>query len=192
MKKLSKEKRQQLILIALAAVGIMGGLWYFLIGAQREKQAEVASKIAAVQSEVNKMAKVKRDAGQVEASLNESTAKLDAIETTMPSGDVYSLLVRRLKQFNAPSYRVDIPQFGLPVLGEVPVLPDFPYHQASVTVVGTAFYWDLGRFISDFENQFPYSRIQNLSLDPGGAGANPDDREKLTFHMEIVTLVKPT
>ncbi len=188
MKKLSKEKRNQLVLIAIGTVGIMASLWWFLISFQQSKQAEIAHKINGVQQEIEKTKKVVREADQVRAALKEATDKLSAIENTMPSGDLYSLLVSRLKQFNAPSFRVEIPQFGLPVVGEVP-LPDFPYHQATVSVTGVAYYWDLGRFISEFENKFPYSRIQNLTMEPGG-GATPDEREKLSFHFDIVTLVK--
>jgi hypothetical protein len=40
-----------------------------------------------------------------------------------------------------------------------------------------------------FENHFPYMRIQNLTLEPGD-GTTSEERERLKFHMEIVTLVK--
>jgi len=190
MKKLSKDKRNQLILIAMGTVGVMAGLWYFLISFQESKQAEIAKKIAGVQQEIQKTTKGVREADQVRAAFKESTDRLTAIEDTMPSGDLYSLLVSRLKQFNVPSFHVDIPQFGLPSVGEVP-MPEFPYHQATVSITGVAYYWDLGKFIAEFENKFPYSRIQNISLDPGG-GATSDEREKLTFHFDIVTLVKTT
>jgi len=190
MKKLSKEKRNQLVLIGIAAVGVMGCIWYFLISFQQTKQAEIAKKITALQQQIDKTIRVVREAGQVQAEYKDATARLASIEEGMPSGDLYSLLVSRLKQFNVPSFHVDIPQFGLPSVSEVP-MPDFPYHQATVSISGVAYYWDLGKFIAEFENKFPYSRIQNLSLDPGG-GATPEEREKLTFHFDIVTLVKTT
>ena len=40
------------------------------------------------------------------------------------------------------------------------------------------------------ENQFPHARILNLDLDLN-TGASTGEREKLSFKMEIVTLVKP-
>ena len=75
-----------------------------------------------------------------------------------------------------------------PSTGEMPMIPSFPYKQASVQVQGSAYYYDLGKFLADFENHFPYMRLQNLVLEPGGGG---EDREKLSFHMDIITLVKP-
>ena len=59
---------------------------------------------------------------------------------------------------------------------------------------------------ADFENAFPYIRVQNLTLDPAtavdllasGDSRDPRDglqpreaREKLTFKMELLTLVRP-
>jgi hypothetical protein len=84
-------------------------------------------------------------------------------------------------------------------LGDVDLLPHFPYKQLKITVSGTAFYHDLGKFIADFENAFPHMRVVNLALEPatGGnspasatSGASPGVNEKLSFKMDIVTLVK--
>jgi hypothetical protein len=186
MNKLSKEKRNQLILVGLGTLAIMGGLWFGLIDYQRGKLKEVSRKSADLQKEIDKTQKVVRDAGQVDAALKESTAKLSVIEATMPAGDLFSWTVSRLKQFNVPSYKVNMPQIGLPVVGEVAMFPGFPYHQVNVAVGGTAYYYDIGKFLADFENKFPYARIQNLSLEPGGG----EEKEQLSFRMEILTLVK--
>jgi hypothetical protein len=186
MKKLTKEKRNQLILVAMGTVAVMSGIWFGLISFQRGKLQEVARKSADLQKEIDKTQKVVRDAGQVEAALLASSNKLSVIETTMPAGDLFSWVVSRIKQFNVPAYKVSMPQIGLPVVGEVPMFSNYPYHQATVAVGGTAFYYDIGKFIADFENHFPYARIQNLSLEPGGG----EEKEQLTFRMELVTLVK--
>ena len=45
--------------------------------------------------------------------------------------------------------------------------------------------------VADFENQFPYLRVLNLSLEPSSAAAG-NDREKLSFKMEVAALVKPS
>ncbi|SRR5581483_5160222 len=191
MNKLSKDKRNQLILIALATVMVISMLWFGLIRYQKAKLADVARKINSTQQEIEKDQKVARGAAQIEVSLKEANHKLAAIEDTMPSGDLFYWFISHIKQFNAPSYKVDMPQFGLPSVAEVPMFPNFPYHQVSISVGGTAYYYDIGKFLSDFENHFPYGRLQNLSLEPVGGGT-PDDKEKLAFHMEIVVLLKPS
>ena len=107
----------------------------------------------------------------------------------MPSGDLFSWTVSSLKQFNTPSYKVDMPQIGSPDVGSVHAFPDFPYNQAIVAVSGSAYYYEFGKFLADLENHFPYLRVQNLILEPG-YGTTAEEREKLNFHMDIVTLVK--
>ena len=74
---------------------------------------------------------------------------------------------------------------------DVNLLPDFPYKQATFTVAGTARFHDFGRFLADFENEFPHVRVVNLSLD-ANTPAGGEDAETLNFKMEIVTLIKPT
>jgi len=191
MNKLSKEKRSQLILVALLAVGAMAGLWFCLISYQQGRLQVAARQIKDTQKEIEKTQKVVREAGLIDAELKETAQKLAAVELDMPSGDLYSWFISRFKQFNVPSYHVDIPQLSQPLVGEVTILSGFPYNQATVSVAGTAFFWDLGKFLADFENRFPYARIQNLALEPGPGAGNPEERERLSFRMEIVILLKP-
>ena len=74
------------------------------------------------------------------------------------------------------------------------MLPKFPYRAAAFNLRGTAFFHDFGAFVADFENTFPYMRIQNIELDPASTSAatSSDHSEKLSFRMEIVALVSPT
>jgi hypothetical protein len=189
MNKLSKEKRNQLIMILLGTAGVIAALWFLVIGAQRDKVREIDGKITATTAQIEKVQQVKKAAGRIATELAEDQARLTQIESTMPSGDWYLWVNTTLRKFNTPSYRVEIPVIGAPVASSVTLLPDFPYNQLSVAVNGTAYYDDLGKFLADFENQFPCMRIENLNLEPG-YGPNAEDREKLTFHMEIISLTK--
>ena len=146
-----------------------------------------SKKIEETRSELEKTQKVVKGADQIESDLKAATAKLDAIESGMAYGDIFSCMVQDIKKFNTPAYKVEMPQIGMPAVGEVLMIPNFPYAQAGVIVSGNAYYWDLGKFIADFENRFPYMRIEDLDLQPSGG----DEREKLTFRMNIVALVKP-
>ena len=86
---------------------------------------------------------------------------------------------------------IDIPQFSREVSCDIGMYGKFPYRAASFILRGTAFYHDFGRFVSDFENTFPYMRIQNIELEPNPVttSANPDDAERLQFKIEVVTPV---
>ena len=189
MNKLSKDKRNQLVMIVLGSVGVIAALWFLVISAQRDKIHEISGKIAGTKAQIEKMQQVKKAAGKIEEEKTECQARLAQIESTMPSGDWYLWVNTTLRQFNNPGYHVDIPVIGAPVASTMNLLPGFPYNQLDIAVNGTAYYDDLGKFLADFENHFPCMRIENLSLEPGN-GANPEDREKLSFHMEIISLTK--
>ncbi len=190
--KLSKEKKSHLVLVGLLTVGALAGLWFGLISLQKDKLVEIANKIKAAEEQRQKMRQVVKDAAQVDEAVKDASRKLGEIETGIPtsSGDLYSWVVNALKQFNTPGYKVDMPQFGVPTVAEMRMLPGFPYNQATVPVSGSAYYWDFGKFLADFENKFPYMRVQSLNLIPGG-GLTPAERERLIFQMEFITLVKP-
>jgi hypothetical protein len=108
----------------------------------------------------------------------------------MAAGDLYSWMFTTLRRFQK-GYKVEIPQISSVTSSPMNLLPRFPYQQATVSVGGTAHYHELGRFIADFENAFPYMRISNLTLDLNTSPAT-GDYEKLSFKMEIVSLVKPS
>jgi short subunit dehydrogenase-like uncharacterized protein len=102
---------------------------------------------------------------------------------------LFSWIVRTVKTFNTAGYKVDMPQFGTPVVSQMSMLPGYPYNQTVMAVAGSSYYFEFGKFMAAFENHFPYMRIQNLTLEPGD-GTTSEERERLKFHMEIVTLVK--
>lgn len=189
MKKLSTEKRNQLILIGIATAGVIGCLWFFLLSAQRQKIADINGQIEKTNKKIGDMELVKKSASQVETQLKQYQERLTAIESAMPSGDPYLWINTTLRQFNLPGYKVEMASSSLPIIGSMSMFPNFPYNQSTVSVSGSAFYWDLGRFLADFENRFTCMRVQNVDLAPGGGGT-PEDREKIAFHLEIITLTK--
>ena len=188
MKKLSKEKQQQLILVVLVTVGVLAGLWLLLIKAQQENLRHLAEKKAATQQKLQQIRHAIATAAEVEQQLCESQKVLAKDEEGMAFGDLYSWTITTLRTFKA-GYKIEIPQFSqIDGPKDVSLLPSFPYKQASLMVAGTASFHEFGRFVADFENQFPFIRVLNISLEPAMAAA---DREKLSFRMEIAALVKP-
>ena len=130
-------------------------------------------------------------ADQIEAELAQGRKQLDAIEKTMATGDLYSWAINTIREFKA-AHKVEIPQFSqIDGPKDMTMLAGFPYKQATLTIGGTAQFHDFGKFVSDFENQFPYIRVMNLSLEPSSSLLTSDSKEKLAFRMEIAALVKP-
>ena len=188
-KKLSKEKRKHLFGVVAGTVAVVATLCYFLIQGGYERLSRIDQKKIDAQAKLEQMEKTVARAKEVETAYNEAQAALEAKEAGMASGDIYSWMHGTIRRFQR-TYKVEIPQIGS-VSPTVPVdlLPRFPYQQASVTIAGSAYYHDLGQFVSDFENNFPLMRVLNLSVERNAAAAA--DRDKLSFKMDIVTLVKP-
>ena len=187
--RLSKEKRTQLILVALVVVGLLVGLGFGLIQSQYTRLTNLAERKNAATQKLAQMQDAVKNSKRLEADLVDSKKRLLELESDAASGDLYSWMINTIRKFKT-THKVEIPQFGqLGSVNDVSLLPDFPYKQVSLTVAGSAHFHDFGRFLADFENQFPHIRVLNLTLDVDSA---PQDQEMLAFKMEIITLVKTT
>ncbi len=192
MKNLPKEKRDRLILVCLGTLAILAGLYYGLISTQQKSLQTLAKNRAEKENQYNNGQRLASSTPQIQKNLEAVVGELRAIESTMPSGDMYSWFILAVNTFKE-KYQVDIPQFSREVPTEVGMFAKFPYRAAVFTLRGTAHFHDFGKFVADFENNFPYMRVQNIELDPAStsnASLQPD-AEKLAFKMEIVTLVNP-
>jgi hypothetical protein len=192
MKSLSKEKRDRLLLVCIGTFAAVAGLYYGVIASQRNSLALLDGRRGEQESKLANAQRLIGNASTIQKNREAATAKLRTIESTMASGDMYSWIILTVNSFKE-NYRVEIPQFSREVQAEVGMYAKFPYRAAVFNVRGTAYYHDFGRFVADFENAFPYMRIQNVELEPPtSSNANvQDDQEKLAFKMEIVALVNP-
>ncbi|HNQ71977.1 MAG TPA: hypothetical protein PKN95_00035 [Verrucomicrobiota bacterium] len=189
--KLSKEKKQHLIVTIVIILAVLAGLGnYLILGGNRHLDTLKQNQVAAL-GKLEEMQKTIKRREQVETAFKETSDRLTVLESGMATGDLYSWVQSFLRKFQR-NYRIDIPQINpISQPGSVDLLPGFPYQQASLSVAGTAYYHDLGQFIADFENEHPLMRIANLSLNLSPA-ASAAERDKLAFRMDIITLVKPT
>ena len=190
LSKLPKEKLNRLILVILATLIAIAGLYFGLIRRQNENLVRLAQQKAAAAKKLQVIREALHRADQIKAQLDEAKTALTGAESDIASGDLYAWVIDWLRQYKAP-YKVEIPQFSqLGAPADVNLLPRFPYKQTTLTVAGTAHYHDLGRFLSDLENQFPHVRLLNLSLDVNAVSTSVET-ETLSFKLDIVTLAKP-
>ena len=193
IKNLPKEKRDRLLLIVIGTVAITVGLYLGLVKAQKRTLDRISKQTIEQNEKVGGAERLMKSRGEVEKSLETNLQKLKAIEQTMASGDMYSWVIATVNRFRADR-KIDIPQFSREVTTEVGMFPKFPYKAALFNIRGTAHFHDLGKFIADFENTFPYLRVQNVDLEPAAQSAATGtavEPEKLSFKMEIVALINP-
>lgn len=192
MKHLTKEKRDRLIMVAGGTLICVVTLWYALVKTQQRVLEKVAKQTVEEQNKVENAQRLVSSIAEIEKKLDVSGQDLKAIEDSMASGDMYSWVIATINKFRVER-KVEIPQFSREVPTEIGILPKFPYRAAQFTIRGTAYFHDLGKFIADFENTFPYMRVQNLEMEPAvnSSATSTGDPEKLAFKLELVTLVNP-
>ena len=191
MNKLSKDKRNKLILVIFATVVVLAGMWFLLIKSIEDRLDQLSSQRQAAQQKLEQVKKSIATADLVEQQLATHSEQLQDLEQGMAAGDLYSWAINSIRQFKNP-YRVDIPQFSqIDGPKDTSAMAKFPYQQATLTIAGTALFSDFGRFVADFENAFPYIRVQGLTLEPAPADSENSDG-KLQFRMDLVALVRPT
>ena len=188
-RKLPKEKRNQLVLVVVVTLAVLGAMGFGLIKFQYDNLRGYADRQVAAEAQLKKMEEAVKRAELVESVFTQASQALTEKESTMATGDLYSWMLGTVRRFQK-SYKVEIPQLS-PITAPTPVtlLPNFPYKQATMQIGGTAYYHDLGQFIADFENAYPLIRVVNLTVDLNHNPA-PGEREKLAFKLDLVTLVK--
>ncbi|MEO7298803.1 MAG: hypothetical protein ABI042_09535 [Verrucomicrobiota bacterium] len=189
MNKTSKTKKQQIVLIFLGMAAVIAALWYVVIKSQETTLASVQKKTAEMKDKVAKGEKLLKMSAEVEATLEAETKTLETIESGMASGDIYSWVINVINQFEGAK-RVTFLDYQREIISDVGLLPNFPYKAAIFPVKGTGYFPDFGKFLAEFENNFPYVRVQNLELVPS-TKSGAEDIEKLNFKFEIVALIKP-
>ena len=191
MKKLPKEKRDKILIVCLGTTVVVAALWYAVISSQQNTLKTIGALRDSQQTKVQNAERLTSSLNEIEKRLQETSHRLQAVEKNMASGDMYSWVIANINRFKE-GYNIEIPQYSREVIGDVGLLPKFPYRAAAFQLRGTALYRDFGRFIADFENKFPHMRVQNIEMEPAGQTPGAiDDPERLSFRVEIVALVNP-
>jgi hypothetical protein len=186
MRRLPPAKRNQLIMVLLATAALVGLVYFLLIHPQNEENLRLANSTSKQLADLQKIKNIIKQREETDASLREIADQLTSAETDVATGDVYAWTFDTLRRFKST---VEIPSTTQPILSDEDMLPGFPYRQLKVTLAGTAFYHDLGKFLADFENNFPHMRLVNLSVEPASSASG--STEKLNFRVDVIALIRP-
>lgn len=192
MSRLPKVKRDQLILVGMGTLLVLALIGIGLIRPQYADVSAISAQISASRNHLQSMDQTIKKTDAISSQLADLSYTLGQAESDMASGDPAQWIYNTIRDFKE-HYKVDISVNSQLSMGEVDLLPHFPYKQLKVSVGGTAYYHDLGKFIADFENTFPHAQITDLTLEPvSGTDATGDNSEKLAFRMDIIALINPT
>ena len=200
MIKLSKEKREKLILVCLGVGGLLAVLYFFVISTQRDLLGEIATKLETLDGKTVKADRLLKREADVKKEMDDRKLQLDSLEKGMaPAANYYlwfSRVIGPLLQTNNLGL-LDLPQ---PSTNSPGVLPKMPYNAQIFDVAATGYYHDFGKFLADFENDYPYIRVELYRIDPdlgfrSGGGVDGDATlsrtNQLKFHFRVFALQKP-
>jgi hypothetical protein len=185
MKWLPRDKRNPFFLVVFVMAMILILICFVLIRSQYGSLAQIATDKKLAVDRLQNVENVIKNGDVTANQLADVTYSLSRAEEDMASGDLYSWTYDTIRRL-IPQYKIDIPEIGHPSVGDVDLMSTVPFKQMRFTVSGTAYYHDFGKFVADFENNFPHVRIVNVVLEPSGTGG-----EKLSFRMDIIALIKP-
>ena len=152
MARLSKEKRDRLILVTIVTIAISLGLWYGIITTRKERLTETKAAIRAAIDNLEKARNLVKQTGKAEDQVAVAVSKLKAVEDSMASGDYYTWAIQLLLDKVRDRHQIRIIETTRPVKGEVGLLAQFPYQAAIFTVRGAGHYQYFWKFIADYEN----------------------------------------
>lgn len=211
MNKLSKEKRDKLILIVLFSIVISVILYYLVIMVQQESIADFASKSATRQAKLDQAEQVKKRADKIHQNLEEQRKILIAKQMEMPRPEADHLWFINIMEERRRQYDLNVDEVRTPEPTQAGILPDFPFKAVALQVTMSGRFTDFGRFLADFENSYPYMRVELMSVQPdaptrtfdrapGAPGANatevaalpapPEGSDKLRFIFRVIALLK--
>jgi hypothetical protein len=191
MNKLTKAQRDQLISIAIGTVMLMAVLWWFGVTAKQKELAATQQKSADMRKKLHDADALIRRESEIGGTLQNRGALLAKLEAGLtPDRDAYAWLINTMNAFIQPRKGVNIDSYSQPEISEAGLIPKFPYRWATFHLKGTGYYHDLGKFFADFENDFPYFRIQSPVL---SANTGPGmEAEKLSVTFDLVAPVIDT
>lgn len=187
MNNLTKEKKQQLGVVAMITVALLVGIWFGLVNAQQKRRADILGKTEGVKKQLAEADTLLKKEDEIADALDRADQELRDREATLPPlSSAFQWMIGVANASIKPDSSLANFITSAPGnAGDVGILPSFPYKAVTYSVSLSGFFADFGKFLADFENERPYLRVQNLTLIP--ASALPGD-EKLTFNFDVVSL----
>jgi len=194
MNKLSKEKRDKLLLTIIGVVGVLSVLYFLVITDQQDEIAQLKSKITALNSKRDTAERLSKRMNEVDANFEAQKKILVQKQAEMPRPGQDHAWFLNLMEEQRRKFDLEVEDIKTPDATEAGILPKFPFRAVAlnVTMIGT--YYDFGRFLANFENSYPYMRVQGLKIVPEIRGTRPgesaDSGDKLRFTYKVIALIK--
>jgi len=201
MSKLSKEKKDKLVLTCIGSLGTIAVLYFLVITDQKRETMDLDSKISAMRVKRDNAQKQVKRLSDTQGNLEEAKKILAQKQAEMPKPEEDHVWFLRIMEEMRPKYGLEVDDIKTPAPTEAGVLPKFPFRAVALNVSMLGNYTDFGRFLADFENRFPYMRVEIMSIIPERGGATSTrpgeiapvaavNAGTLRFNYRVIALIK--
>lgn len=196
MNKLSKDKRDKLILTLIGTVGIVAVLYFFVLSDMKDEHNTLGTKIFSTKDRIDKAERIIKRQQNFNQEMAALKGALDVRQAQMPKPGEDHVWFLKIVEDRRTKYNLDINEIRNPEPWDPGVLPNFPFKGVAFNVTLVGGYTDFGRFLADFENEFPFMRTQLMSITPDvtpgppGSGIATADTGKLRFNFRVISLIK--
>ncbi len=164
------DRRNRLLLVVLMTLLGLVVVYYGVISPLNYQLRQEATRL---EDEQRKLGMLKNQLGQMERFMAEAAKQKELLEdwkNRVPKG----VLVRWFLDRALPLAKADgifSPDVKTPSILTAGEKQDLGYSRVSVGVVGLGRYDQVGKFVADFENEFPFSEVSSLRLEVSSVGA---------------------
>jgi hypothetical protein len=180
-RKLSKDKKQKIVLICIVTLIALSGVVEFYVLKNWKALVDTKSQIAKLNDQIHQAERDARQATQDVAHRAEVKSFVETQYATMISGDPFAWVVRELSLL---AEQEPVHVAALHPSDRVETKSGIPSYSTRIEFSGT--YDQIGAYVRDLENRFPTSEIQSLSV-AGGA----EDKGRHEATVEIALRVQP-
>lgn len=183
-------RKRKVFAALIGGVSVLGILYGLLVRPQWVELETLRAEASNLALEVTRSRHAAEQAQAARQDMLGTSNTLAQIEARMVTGDAYLWVVKTFERFQN-THDIRFNEIDPPELGKNQLLPPVPHQAARVTVSGSAAYHEFGKFLADFENTFPFARLDDLELQaPGSRGGTAPENEQLRFKMAVSVLMK--
>ena len=164
LRTIPKDKLQKLVLVAIVALTVVGGVLQFYVLKGLRELNEARAEVASLEVRIREAETTARKVVQTEQSRERIQAFAQAQLATMVSGDPFAWAVRELSQV-AEQCLVHVVSWHPGAKGLHAQKPAYATYLMRLDIAGQ--YDDIGRFLTALENKFPAAEIRSLDVTIG-------------------------
>jgi hypothetical protein len=189
IEQLTPKQKQSLTMTAVVTLVVVIGLYVGVIQVQKSTKNSNLKKIEEITKSLDDAKRQEKQSPALEDEVKKTTTKLNNIVAEfVPESEPNPWATRVLGAF-MNSRNLENVSLASVIIQPSSLFPDFPYQEALIKTSFKTYYHTLGRFLANFENSYPYFRVQNLDISPIVGAVNREDLEKLSVKIDIIALI---